>query len=91
MKKHPVFKRVGDNLYMDMEIKLEEALLGFKRVVKHLDGHQVTVESKENQIIQPFEWIIIEGEGMPKRGYPSEYGDLHVKMIVQFPKQVWPG
>ena len=43
MKKHPVFKRVNDNLYMDMEISLEEALLGFHRVVRHLDGHQVTV------------------------------------------------
>lgn len=41
MKKHPMFKRVGDNLYMDMEISLQEALLGFKRTIKHLDGHKV--------------------------------------------------
>jgi len=45
MKKHPVFKRVGDNLYMDMEISLQEALLGFKRTIKHLDGHTVEFSS----------------------------------------------
>ena len=26
---HPIYKRVGDNLYVNLEIELQEALLGF--------------------------------------------------------------
>jgi|DEB19_MinimDraft_2_1074335.scaffolds.fasta_scaffold35247_2 DnaJ family protein A protein 2 len=28
-KQHPIYKRVGDNLYVNLEIELQEALLGF--------------------------------------------------------------
>lgn len=42
-----MFKRVGNNLYYNMDITLEDALLGFRKIIKHLDGHFVTVESKE--------------------------------------------
>jgi DnaJ family protein A protein 2 len=68
-----------------MDISLEQALLGFSQQVLHLDRHAFTVASKPNQIIQPDEWIIIKGEGMPKRGNPTEFGDMHVKMKVRLP------
>jgi DnaJ-related protein SCJ1 len=42
---HAVFKRVDNNLFMTMDITLEEALLGFTKTVKHLDGHDVLVKS----------------------------------------------
>lgn len=32
---------------MDMEITLKEAILGFKKRVKHLDNHYVEIESKQ--------------------------------------------
>lgn len=73
-------------MYMDCEITLEEALLGFKKRYNHLDGHIFEVSSKEGNVIQPFSWIILKGEGMPVKNYPSEFGDLHVKMIVKLPK-----
>ena len=41
---HPVFIRRGDNLYMKEHISLKEALVGFKRSVKQLDGSEVKVE-----------------------------------------------
>lgn len=40
---HSVFRRVGDNLYINMDITLEEALLGFTKTIRHLDGHEVEV------------------------------------------------
>ena len=36
---HNLFKRVQNNLYMNMDISLKEALFGYERKVKHLDGH----------------------------------------------------
>lgn len=38
-KPHNRFKRVGNNLFMDLQISLEESLLGFKRTILHLDNH----------------------------------------------------
>ena len=83
-KPHNRFKRVNDNLFVDLSVTLEEALLGFQRRVQHLDGHLVEVSSDE--VSQPFSWKVVRGEGMPKRGIYSEFGDLHAKVNIQFPK-----
>jgi DnaJ-related protein SCJ1 len=80
-----VFKRVGNNLYYNMDLTLEEALMGFSKRITHLDGHSVTVSS--SSVSQPFSWQIIKEEGMPIRG-TSDFGDLHVKMIVNFPAKL---
>jgi len=58
-KPHKQFKRVGDNLYFDMYISLEEALLGFQKTIMHLDGRKITVKSEANEVIQPDQWKII--------------------------------
>jgi DnaJ-class molecular chaperone len=79
---------VGDNLYHDITLNLEQALLGFSKTVTHLDGHIVKIESEPNQVIQPDQWLIIKGEGMPKRNVPSEFGDLHVKCKIVLPKKL---
>lgn len=77
---HSRFKRVNDNLYVDVQVSLEEALLGFAKRVTHLDNHLVEVSS--NEVVQPFEWKVVRGEGMPKRNMYSEKGDLHAKMNI---------
>lgn len=84
-----MFKRVGDNLYINMDITLQEALLGFEKTITHLDGHQVTIRSSPNVVVQPFSWKVIPGEGMPIRN-SGEYGELHVKMLVSLPKKLTP-
>jgi len=33
------FERRMNNLFTDLYITLEEAILGFRKVIKHLDGH----------------------------------------------------
>ena len=50
-KPHKTFKRVGNNLYIDITLTLEESLLGFKRTVAHLDGHVVNISNEINEII----------------------------------------
>ena len=83
-KQHNKFKRVGDNLFVDLSVTLEEALLGFKKRINHLDNHLVEISS--DGVSQPFEWKVVKGEGMPRRHIHSEAGDLHAKVNIQFPK-----
>jgi DnaJ-related protein SCJ1 len=63
---------------------LREALLGFKRELKHLDGRNVEID-REGQMTKPGFMQTIKEEGMPKTGDNSERGDLHVDFVVEFP------
>lgn len=51
--------RSGHDLYCNFTIPLVEALTGFKRPLKHLDGHEVSVES--SAITRPGETKLIKG------------------------------
>jgi DnaJ homolog subfamily B member 11 len=42
---HPVFRREGVNLMINMEISLADALTGFSHDIEHLDGHKVWLHS----------------------------------------------
>jgi DnaJ-class molecular chaperone len=50
-KPHKTFKRVGNNLFIDVTLSLEESLLGFSRTVEHLDGHLVRISNDKDEII----------------------------------------
>lgn len=75
---HPRFKREGDNLRYTQHLTLREALLGFHHEVKHLDGHVVSLDS--DSVTAPFEVRRIKEEGMPVHNFPSQRGDLLVKV-----------
>ena len=47
---------------------------------------QVTI--KRTGVTKPGQIIKIKGEGMPKHGTPSEFGDLTITFTVDFPQQV---
>jgi len=85
-KPHSVFTRQGNDLHVEMEISLGEALTGFSKKVTHLDGREVTVE--ENGVTSPYDTKRIEGEGMPLHDVPSQKGDLYVKIKVNWPAKV---
>jgi len=81
-----MFKRSRDTLSMKLSIPLRAALLGFETSFTHLDGHTVTV--KRTGVTRPGQTIRIKGEGMPKQGTPSEFGDLTIQFSIDFPKEV---
>jgi DnaJ-class molecular chaperone len=83
---HNTFHRIGDNLYTTLQLDLKDALLGFKKQIKHLDGHFTQIEKQE--VTQPFEVKIIKEEGMPIHHVPSSFGDLHTKFVVKLPKKL---
>ena len=86
-KEHNVFRRVGNNLYINLDITLQDAVLGFTKQIRHLDGRYVDIKSNEGEVVQPFSWKVLKDEGMPIRG-TGDFGELHVKMIVNFPKEL---
>ena len=47
---HNVFKRVQNNLYMNLDITLKEALFGYEKTVRHLDGHECSLHSTYNKV-----------------------------------------
>lgn len=84
---HDTFKRNGPDLYTDVTLTLSEALLGFNKELKHLDGHPVTLTHGQ-AVTQP-DWVqTIKGEGMPLSASPKRRGDLYVKYKVVFPTQL---
>jgi len=80
------FKRAGDHLMMDIDITLGEALLGWERNIEHLDGHIVKFSTRS--VTKPGQVIVIQGEGMPLKDVPSQFGDLRLKVAITFPNHI---
>lgn len=96
-KKHEVFERKGDDLYMELKIPLADALTGFSKLVTpHLDGRGVKVVTPRGKVIRPGDYIKITGEGMPKYAEKKSWfsrsegkGDLYIKVNIEFPSDNW--
>ena len=70
---------------MKLKITLKDALLGFKKVIQHLDGHKVAI--KKEGVTQPGETIRVKGEGMPVH-QNGDTGDLLVDVEIEIPEQL---
>ena len=90
---HRSFRRDGMVLHTSLDITLREALLGWSRVMTHLDGTTFTVDSSQTMNGQqngmsgttsPDEVVVIKHRGFPSNKYGKK-GDLHVKVAVSFP------
>ncbi|EEA24471.1 Molecular chaperone (DnaJ superfamily) [Talaromyces marneffei ATCC 18224] len=82
-KEHPTFKRNGDHLVTTVDLTLKEALTGWDRIVKTIDGKSIRV-SKPGPT-QPGYEERFPGLGMPISKKPGERGDMVVKVNVKFP------
>ena len=66
-----------------IDLELHEALCGFVKKIRHLDGSDVYIDN--NDIIQDGNIKIIEHKGLPYRGNKFRFGDLFVKFNVKVP------
>ncbi|XP_067626250.1 dnaJ homolog shv [Eurosta solidaginis] len=82
---HPHFHRKGDDLYTNVTISLQDALIGVNMNIKHLDGHLVGVSREK--ITWPGARIRKKGEGMPNYENNNLYGNLFITFDVEFPKK----
>ncbi|KAG0199622.1 hypothetical protein BGX28_007127 [Mortierella sp. GBA30] len=89
-KPHPVFSRRGDDLIVELELTLLEALTGFSKTVKTIDGKTLPISSSGARVIQPGQEDRFPDEGMPISKKPGQKGDFIVKFKVKFPTQLTP-
>jgi len=86
--KHEIFTREGDNLIIQKQIPLANALTGFSFQLQHLDGKKILIQTTPNMIIQPDSVLEVLDQGMPIPNYPFEFGSLLVKFSVVFPTKL---
>ena len=83
IKPHHLFERRGDNLYLDVSIKLTEAIMGTELEVPTLTGEKVKVKIPAG--VKEGDTVRVEGKGMPRlRG--GGFGDLFLKIHIDIPK-----
>ena len=85
IKPHSLFKRKGDDLFIEIPISFSQASLGDKIEVPLLD--EKTVYLKIPPGTQSGRMLRIPGKGIP---HFSSYGkgDLYVKLIVKTPQKI---
>lgn len=85
-KKHPLFRRQGYDLHMNINVTLKEALLGFKKEFTHIDGSKLVVESKK--LVSCGKPIRIPKRGLPMHNDTFENGDVVVHLRILWPKNL---
>ena len=80
VKPHSLFKREGDDLYVDVPIRVSEAVKGAKVKVPTVDG-PVTVKVPPGS--QSGTTLRVRGKGVTRKGRPT--GDLYVRLMIQVP------
>lgn len=80
VKKHQDFRKEGQNLVMDLDIKLSTALLGGELSIKTLDGD---IQLKIPVGISHGEILRVKGKGVPNE--KGKRGDLLIKIGIKLP------
>ena len=83
VEKHRVFQRDGENLVMDLSVKLSDALLGAEYKVETLDGD---LKVKIPEGVAHGEILRVRGRGVPMGG--SRRGDLYLKVAIKTPTKL---
>ena len=82
---HPIFKRKGDDLYMEVPIAFYEAGLGGEIEIPSIDGK--TVKFSIPAGTQTGQVFRLAGKGMP-RLHGHGYGDLYVTTKIVLPQKL---
>jgi len=80
---HPVFKREGHDLVMNLNLKLSEALLGTEYPIQTLDG-EIKVKIPEGVTMN--EILRVKGKGVPVS--KIRRGDLLIKLNIKLPNKL---
>lgn len=87
-KPHPIFKRDGNNLKMNLPLTFKESLCGFSKEVNTIDGRRIPL--LRSSPIQPNSSTTYPGLGMPISKLPGSRGDLEIIFKVDYPTSLTP-
>ncbi|MES2023176.1 MAG: molecular chaperone DnaJ [Patescibacteria group bacterium] len=80
---HNIFKREGNDLAMNLNLRLSDALLGTEYAIQTLDG-EVKVQIPEGISIN--EILRVKGKGVPYT--KGKRGDLLIKLNIKLPSKI---
>ena len=81
-REHNKFKRDEANLIIELELKLYQSLLGFTKIIKHLDGR--ILEINHTGITKEDDLKVIKNEGMNNLNSTNK-GDLYIRFKIKYP------
>lgn len=85
VKKHALFARKGDDLYLTQEIAYSQAALGDEIEIPALEGTQILLTvpagTESGRILR------VSGKGIPNFG-SSHRGNMYVELLINIPKKL---
>ena len=85
VKKHAVFARKGDDLYLTQEIAFSQAALGDEIEIPALEGTQILLTvpagTESGRILR------VSGKGIPNFG-STHRGNMYVELLIKIPKKL---
>ncbi|XP_021759713.1 uncharacterized protein LOC110724606 [Chenopodium quinoa] len=85
-KHHPLFRRKDDDLELEIEIPMVDALTGCNLYIPLLGKDKMSMRIDE--IIYPGYEKTFVGQGMPNQKNPHHKGNLKVKFLVAYPNSL---
>lgn len=85
VKPHALFTRDGNDLVMDLHIKLTDALLGVEHLIQAIDGSNLTLKVPAG--VSNGETLRVRGKGVPQVGR-GDVGDLLIKLHIKMPVKI---
>jgi len=85
-KDHFMYKRKEMDLFMKIDLNLNEALCGFKKTIKTLDNRVLVIQSHPGEFVKPNDIKCVLNEGMPMYKNPYEKGRLIISFNIKFPE-----
>jgi DnaJ family protein A protein 2 len=82
IKPHTVFKRGSDNLFIDINLELYQALFGFNKLITHLDSKKLLISCSSKTEYNTVRKIT--GYGM-KSLQTGTKGDLYIRFTITLP------
>jgi molecular chaperone DnaJ len=83
VKRHSVFVREGGNIFMNLDIRLSDSILGAEKEIGTLDGK---LKLKIPAGVDSGEYLRLRGKGAPMR--TGGRGDLMIKVFIRTPKKI---
>jgi len=85
VKKHPVFRRKGDDLYLFVPITISQAVLGGEVEIPTLKGNKIILKIPSGT--ESGKVLRISGKGIPHfSGYGN--GNMYVELSIKIPKRL---